>query len=144
MSATTREFRGACHCGAVGFVYRAAIAVADWQPRACQCGFCRAHGSITVSDPAGSLAVAARDPQALRKYRFGQRTADFLLCSRCGVYLGAVIASDRGTFGIINARALVSPGEPLPDPVAMTYEGEQVAERLERRLERWTPVTHGA
>lgn len=136
-----REFDGACHCGAIGFVYRTSNAPGNWQPRACQCSFCRAHASLTVSDPDGSLAFRAEDPAVLSKYRFGQRTADFLLCSRCGVYIGAVISSDHGTFGIINARALRSLDGPLPDPVAMTYEGEQINERLERRLERWTPVT---
>jgi hypothetical protein len=141
MNTNVREFRGACHCGAIGFTYRTAIAPADWQPRACQCAFCRAHATLTVSDPAGSLAFEARDPDALSKYRFGQRTADFLLCGRCGVYIGAVISTERGDFGIINARALTSLTEALPDPVAMTYEGEQIRERMERRLERWTPVT---
>lgn len=141
MGKPMRDFQGACHCGAIGFVYRTAIPPEDWAPRACQCGFCRAHATLTVSDPGGSLAFRARDPDALQKYRFGQRTADFLLCKRCGVYIGAVISSDRGTFGIINARALQSLASPLPDAVAMTYEGEQINDRMERRLARWTPVT---
>lgn len=139
-----REFQGACHCGAIGFVYRTAVAPAEWKPRACQCSFCRAHATLTVSDPGGSIAFRMPDPESLQKYRFGQRTADFLLCARCGVYIGAVIASDRGNFGIINTRALTSLDSPLPDPVAMTYEGEQIRERMERRLARWTPVTQAS
>jgi hypothetical protein len=45
-------------------------------------------------------------PGALDRYRFGSKTADFLLCRDCGVYLGAVMQSARGGFGIINARVL--------------------------------------
>jgi hypothetical protein len=137
---STQAHEGACHCGAIGFVYRTAIAPADWNIRACQCGFCRSHATLTASDPAGSLEFTARDRDRLQRYRFGQRTADFLLCNRCGVYIGAVIQSGRGTFGIINARVLQSLDAPLPKPVEMTYESEQVAERTERREKRWTPV----
>jgi hypothetical protein len=141
MVISAQSFDGACHCGAIGFVYRTAVAPVDWQIRACQCRFCRSHATLTVSDPEGSLEFTVRDPEALQRYRFGQRTADFLLCSRCGVYVGAVIATAEGEFGIINARVLQSLTSPLPDPVAMTYEGEQIADRMERRLQRWTPVT---
>ncbi|HZD52621.1 MAG TPA: hypothetical protein VE175_06205, partial [Woeseiaceae bacterium] len=112
----------------------------DWSVRACQCSFCRAHATVSVSDPGGSLAFRVGDRDALQRYRFGQRTADFLLCKHCGVYIGAVIASAKGSFGIINARVLISLDAPLPEPVAKTYEGEQIDDRVERRLERWTPV----
>ena len=140
MAHPTQPYEGACHCGAIGFVYRTAVQPRDWNIRACQCSFCRSHATLTASDPDGSLEFTARERDVLQRYRFGQRTADFLLCSRCGVYIGAVIQSRSGMYGIINARALLSMDAPLPKPVAMTYEREQVAERTERREKRWTPV----
>ena len=99
-------FEGACHCGAIGFAYRTQVRPGEWNLRACQCSFCRTHATLTTSDPGGSLEFFERDAGAMNRYRFGQRTADFLLCRHCGVYVGAVIDSVCGRFGIVNVNAL--------------------------------------
>lgn len=130
--------QGKCHCGAVGFAYGTERPPEAWSIRACQCSFCRAHSALSTSDPGGTLTFL--EGASLRRYRFGQRTADFLLCSNCGVYIGAAIATPRGRFGIINVRAIA----PMPPDVAaaapMSYDGESVEERLARRQARWTPM----
>jgi len=131
------EHRGHCHCGAIGFVFTTAILPAEWAVRRCQCAFCTAHAALSVSDPSGTLRLTHRDPERLVRYQFALRTADFLLCSACGVYIAAV--SRDGTRGIINTRTLA--GSPaLPDPQPMTYDGETESARLARRNERWTPI----
>jgi hypothetical protein len=76
----------------------------------------------------------------LKRYRFGQRTADFLLCRNCGVYVGAVIDTAHGRFGIININALKECPAELPAAVAADYEGESADQRIVRREQRWTPV----
>ncbi len=134
------EFRGSCHCGAIGFRYRTAIAPERWSIRACQCKFCRASDALSTSDPAGSLEFTASDPDLLNRYRFGLRTADFLLCRECGVYIGALIETDHGQFGIINTHALVETPEKLAATEPMSYNSEDTAERVSRRETRWTPV----
>jgi len=68
-------------------------------------------------------------------------TADFLLCRNCGVYIGAVITTDKGLFGIINTRALQPQPDKLPDPAAISYDGELSDSRVARREERWSPVS---
>jgi hypothetical protein len=137
-------YEGRCHCGAVGFVYRTALPGAHWSIRACQCSFCRAHDALSTSDPQGELEFRARDPDLLQRYRFGGRTADFLLCRRCGVYVGAQMAADSRIFGIINVHALVKPPAELPAAAAMSYDGESDLARRSRRMQRWTPVTRAA
>jgi hypothetical protein len=137
------SFEGACHCRAIGFVFRTARTPARWNVRACQCSFCRSHAALTASDPQGSLEFVEREPGIVRLYRFGQRTADFLVCSHCGVYIGAAMRSERGRFGIINTRTLHAMSLSLPEPERMTYDGEQVGARIARREERWTPLTGG-
>ncbi len=113
---------------------------AEWSVRACQCGFCRKHDALSVSDPAGRLSFLAADPGAVVRYRFGLRTADFLLCGHCGVYVGAVIPTAEGRFGIFNLHALdeAPPGLPAAQPIS--YDGETPTGRTGRRAERWTPV----
>lgn len=137
-------YQGRCHCGAVGFVYRTALPTGRWSIRACQCTFCRAHDALSTSDPNGELEFEARDPALLHRYRFGGRTADFLLCRRCGVYVGAQMAADGRAFGIVNVRALAERPPGLPAAAAMSYDGETDAARRSRRMQRWTPVTHAA
>jgi hypothetical protein len=76
----------------------------------------------------------------MQRYRFGQRSADFLLCRNCGVYVGAVIEAGGRRFGIINIRALQTPLALLPPPVQISYANESTAERRTRREKRWTPI----
>ncbi|MBM4219409.1 MAG: aldehyde-activating protein [Gammaproteobacteria bacterium] len=130
---------GRCHCGALGFEYRTAKPVDEWPVRACQCSFCLKHGGVYTSDPAGSLRFTHRDPAAVSRYRFGQKTADFLFCSRCGGYLGAVTEEDGKLLMVINLRALDPQPDGLPAPQPMSYEGETIGDRNTRRAARWTP-----
>jgi hypothetical protein len=120
--------------------YRTAVAPATWSVRACQCSFCRAHGGLTVSDPAGTLLFAAASNDKLHRYRFGTRTTDFVLCRDCGVYVGAVLVSAAGRFGVLNALALRPVPADLPAPAPMNYGEESVSEKRERREARWTPL----
>jgi hypothetical protein len=137
---TDASYEGRCHCGTLGFRYRTARIPREWSLRACQCSFCRAHAAVSTSDPAGTLAFRLPDVGAVRLYRFGQKAADFLVCTNCGVYIGARIETPRGGFGIINVRALTAlPGE-LPPPESMTYDGESAQQRQARREDRWTPL----
>jgi len=138
-STSYRRFEGSCHCGAIGFVFETSRDPDQWQIRACQCGFCRRHGARTTSDPAGRVSFEIRDKGSLRLYQFGLRTADFVVCRNCGVYLAAVLTSERGQFATLNVNAL---SEPLQFEFAapVSYDEESAEERQSRREQRWTPV----
>ncbi len=134
------SFQGSCHCGAIGFDYHTNISPAEWSVRACQCSFCRAHDALSTSDPNGQLEFTSRNTEVLQRYRFGLKTADFMLCGRCGVYIGAVIETAGGAFGIVNVHALrATPGNTAKLAPA-SYDNENVAGRVSRREARWTPV----
>jgi hypothetical protein len=138
------SYEGACHCGALTFRYETALPTASWPVRACQCSFCRLHAALTSSDPAGTLSFYAIDLSDLQRYRFGSRTADFLICRRCGAYLGAIIRSSASGYGLANLRTLrPMPGE-LSTPVPMNYDAESPAQRVVRRESRWTPLGPGS
>lgn len=134
------EYQGSCHCGAIGYRYQTALAPERWSIRACQCRFCRAHDALSASDPSGSVLFAVADEKLLNRYRFGLRTADFLLCRKCGVYIGALIETERGQFGIINTHALLNTPNSLAATAPVSYDTEDVAGRVSRREKRWTPA----
>ena len=83
-------FEGGCHCGNLSVRLELTRAPAEYYLRSCACSFCRAHGTRTVSDPDGLFEIRARDWALVELYRFGTRTADYLVCHQCGVYVGAV------------------------------------------------------
>lgn len=136
------SYSGQCHCGAIGFTYSTDLAPGSWSVRECQCSFCRAHGARCTSDSAGSVQFSFPKPDDLVRYRFALRTADFLLCRRCGVYIGSVITTTRGSFGIVNLNTFVAPAG-IAGSEAFRYDGESVEGRVSRREENWTPVVGG-
>ena len=140
MTSVIGNFRGSCHCAAIGFSFQTALSVDQWSVRACQCQFCRAHGALTTSDATGRLAFHVSEVESLQHYRFALKTADFLLCRRCGVYIGAQIETAHGAFGIINARVLTAAPKELPAAALADYDAESSRERVERREKRWTPL----
>jgi hypothetical protein len=130
------SYRGACHCGAVQVSFESRFEPAELPVRACQCSFCRSHGARTATDPQGRIRISG----PLRRYRFGLRTADFLLCPECGVYVGALYADADGAWATLNVNCLderkLFPAAPEP----VSYEGEDAAGRVARRKARWTPA----
>lgn len=133
-------YAGRCHCGAIGFEFHTDKPPSAWAVRACQCGFCRAHAAACTSDPSGHVVLAFTDESALQRYRFGMRTADFLLCRNCGVYLGAVLETAAGRFATLNTHAMASVRDSVPTAEPVEYGGESAESRRLRRQRTWTPV----
>jgi hypothetical protein len=133
------KLTGECHCGALAVEFETELPPEQLQVRACQCGFCRAHGALSVTDPAGLLTFRARDSSRLVRYRFGLKLADFLLCSRCGTYIGAFMEEEGLSLGVLNI-CVIEQRDRFGTPTLMRYDGETLQARLQRRRERWTPA----
>ena len=128
-------YHGRCHCGAVRAEYQT-----DAAPRLrCDgCSFCASRGVKSASDPNGALRLEA--DRVLTRYRFGHRTADFLICPACGTYVGALMQGPAGPVGVINVVGLAIP-ELRDEPANYaSLEDESEDERMARRLSRWTPM----
>ncbi|HEY3637117.1 MAG TPA: hypothetical protein VGK90_03115 [Rhizomicrobium sp.] len=135
------RFEGGCHCGNLEFVFEASQPLEALGLRADQCSFCRAHGARNTSDPNGTMSISVRDAGALIRYRFGLRTADFLICACCGVYIGALMEDGGASWFTVNVNAFRSaPHDDFPIAPA-NYEGEDIPARIARRKQRWTPVS---
>ena len=138
------EHEGGCHCGNLTLRLRLTRPSADNPTRSCTCSFCRAHATRTVSDPQGHVEIWSRDWSEVGRYRFSSGTADFLLCKVCGVYIGAVCETQRGTRAVTNVnsladRAAFPPASSFPD-----HDEEPAEARIARRTANWTPaVVHG-
>lgn len=136
----THRYDGGCHCGNLAFVFEASAPLETLGLRADGCSFCRAHAARHTSDPDGAVSISVREAGALVRYRFGHRTADFLICARCGVYIGALMEDGGKSWFVINANALRPPPGDNAPVVHADLEGENVSARIARRKQRWTPV----
>src|SRR5262249_27187809 len=99
--------RGSCHCGNISFTL-------TWDPdpkeipaRACTCTFCQKHGGVWTSNPKGSLKVSVEDASLVSRYSFGTRTADFHICSRCGVVPVVTSRIDGHLYAVVSVNAFV-------------------------------------
>lgn len=135
----THQHRGGCHCGNLRWTLRSALAPDQLPARACQCSFCLRHGALSTSDPRGELRFEIDAPDLLLRYRFATGSADFLICLRCGVYVGALMQEGAAWFAIANLNTLQGREALRPAPQPMDYDGEDVARRRGRRSARWTP-----
>jgi hypothetical protein len=134
------EYRGGCHCGILKVIYRTAIEPAHWPLRHDGCSFCRRHGVVATSDPAGEVAFEIADAARIRYYRFAQKTAQFMLCGDCGVFVAALTETAAGARAVINVRVLDGVALDYNAVTAAHFDDETPAQRAERRLTRWTPV----
>lgn len=130
---------GSCHCGAVQVDLELSRAPAELTVRACQCDFCGHRGARTISDPDGMATVRAARPEALTRYRFGLRTADYLLCASCGTYVAAVQPDDP-PIAVINVGGLGVPEFEGREPQPVDHAGETVEARAARRRSYWMPI----
>lgn len=138
--ASLRSYEGSCHCGSLEFTYESHLSPKNWSVRACQCAFCRGHGALCTSDPKGVVRFRYVQPDRLRRYRFALRTADFLICRECGIYLGAVMMTGAGAVATVNINTLQERPRGMAAGRAVNYRGESLEERRSRRQQKWTPV----
>jgi hypothetical protein len=94
----------------------------------------------TTSDPYGRVQIIIRNPDQLSRYRFGLRTADFLVCRQCGNYLAAVLTVGDCSYATVNINTFDFKKDFAQESIVVKYDGETVAERIARRRTNWTPV----
>ena len=135
------SYEGGCHCGNLSVKFETAEDAARLPIRECGCTFCRKHGATAVTDPAGALDVRIADAGLLSRYRFGLRTSEFFVCSRCGVYVVAVCVVGGASFASLNCNVLDERAAFTQPPLPVAYDDETAEDRLARRRRAWTPAT---
>jgi hypothetical protein len=139
LTSTMNRFAGRCHCGKLEVEFDTEMSVDELPLRADQCSFCRKHWARTTSDPNGRVRISVHDSKILR-YRFGLKTADFLVCEKCGVYIAAVISTGNSSYATLNINVLDRAAEFTRAALPVSYESESASERIERRMRNWTPA----
>jgi hypothetical protein len=97
---------GGCHCGNILLDLQLANEPGSYHPRACDCAFCRKHGAAYISDAQGSLRVRINDQRRSGTYRQGNELAEMLLCTHCGVLIGALYRTEGRIYATVNVRVI--------------------------------------
>src|ERR1700726_3941915 len=126
-------YRGGCHCGALGIIYRTDIDPMYWGLRHAGGSFWRRRGVVGRWGRAGNLSVDIQDPSKVGYYRFAHRTADFLICSECGVFVAAITDAAQGKRAVINARVLDGVSLDWASVADVHFDDESPPQRAERR-----------
>jgi hypothetical protein len=137
---STHLFEGGCHCGNLSYVFETSVGLHVLGLRACQCSFCRRHNARTTSDPKGTIRVSVREPGKLHRYRFGLKTADFLICADCGVYIGAALEDGGKGWMTVNVNTFRSPPPFEFTGTPHDFESETAGDKIDRRKAKWTPL----
>jgi len=129
--------RGKCHCGNISFSLSWEPDPAEIPARACGCSFCTKHGGVWTSNPKGVLRVATQDPSLVSKYAFGTKTAEFHVCTRCGIVPVVTSLIDGRLYAVVSVNAFEGVDPALLGRAPMNFDGEGNDSRLARRKRNW-------
>jgi hypothetical protein len=129
--------KGGCHCGNIGFTL-------DWQPepteipaRACGCSFCVKHGGVWTSCPTGRLRVTIQRPEGATRYAFGTRTAEFHICTYCGIVPVVTSRIADRLYAVVSVNAFDNVAASRLRRTPASFDGESEGDRLARRQRNW-------
>jgi len=128
---------GSCHCGNISFELTWQPEPAEIPARACTCSFCTKHSGVWTSCPTGSLEVRVREPSLVSKYAFGTKTAEFHICSRCGVVPVVTSSISGRLYAVVSVNAFNNCNSTLLRHASATFDGETEEARLARRARNW-------
>jgi len=128
---------GRCHCGNVSFALTWVPEPSEIPARACTCSFCTKHGGVWTACPTGSLRVTVTDPSLVTRYTFGTKTAEFHICSRCGIVPVVTSQIDGRLYAVVSVNAFEGVAPSLLRRASTTFEGENDEARLARRKSNW-------
>jgi hypothetical protein len=131
------QIQGRCHCGNIAFALDGFPTPGAIPARACDCTFCQKHGAVWTAHPTARLRVTLAEPLHVSRYRFGTGTAQFLVCSTCGVVPVVLSDVEGQRYAVVNVHTFenVDASMLLPQPVS--FGEEDAATRLARRQHHW-------
>ncbi len=134
---THMQITGRCHCGNTTFLFTWEPETKEIPARACTCSFCTKHGGVWTACATGSLSVIVSNPSLVSRYTFGTKTAEFHICSRCGIVPVVTSRVEGQTYAVVNVNAFEGVDPALLRPVSASFDNESEDVRLARRKKHW-------
>ncbi|HKU16636.1 MAG TPA: hypothetical protein VJQ52_19750 [Steroidobacteraceae bacterium] len=90
-----------------------------------------------TSVPGGALTITVQDQSLVSRYAFGTRTAEFHVCSRCGVVPVVTSEIEGRLYAVVNVNAFNAVDAALLRRSPANFDGEGTDSRLARRARNW-------
>jgi hypothetical protein len=141
---TYRRIHGSCHCGNIRFTFDWPDREAAIPVRACGCSHCTKHRGVWTSHPQGRFRLHVDDDTRLTRYRFGTKSADFYVCSTCGVVPIVTCMIENSRYAVVNVNTFDDADKSRLVEAAANFDGETAEDRCARRRRNWTPEAVGS
>lgn len=128
---------GSCHCRNISYALKCEPDPTAIPARACPCSFCTRHGAVWTSFSSGSLKVEVKAPAYLSRYVFGTKTAQFHICTRCGVVPVVTSNIEGHLYAAVNANTFDEVDASLLQYASASFDGESEEARLARCRRNW-------
>lgn len=139
-SSSVRHIHGSCHCGNISFVFHRPDTDELIPVRACGCSFCVKHRGVWTSHPQGRVELALGDGDRVQRYRFGTQTADFYICTVCGVAPIVTSEINGSAYAVVNVNCFDDVDRAELAETSTDFDGEGKDDRLARRQRNWSPL----
>ena len=133
-------FHSSCHCGNLKADLETRLRAGELTLRSCQCSFCTRHRSRNVVDKDGRVRIRVSDADLLSRYQWNLRSAEFLVCKRCGNYLGCAMRVGEGWVASLNTNLFAEVAQFTQAALEVNYDSETLEQRRRRREASWTPA----
>jgi len=140
------SLKGGCHCGNISIALELSRAPSAYNPRACDCDFCRKHGAAYISDPHGSIRIHINSAGKSQIYRQGSGTAEFLLCAACGVVVSVLYRDTNRVYAAANANTVATAAERFGSEQSASPQMLAASDKVKRWQTVWFPnatLTYG-
>lgn len=130
-----QKLGGGCHCGNIRIELELPRTAGNYNPRACDCDFCRKHRAAYVSDPQGALLILLAREGDSGRYAQGSGQAELLLCRNCGVLVAALYRDAGRLYAAVNANAVEAVAFGAQQPVSLRTLAAE--DKVRRWKELW-------
>ena len=129
------QLTGGCHCQNITFQL-------DWPEevmvaRRCSCTFCQKHSAAWSSHAESQLVISIANDADVSRYEMGTKTAQFLVCSACGVVTIAISEIEANLYAVFNVATLTATPELQVSETKTNFDSESQKGRLLRRQQNW-------
>jgi hypothetical protein len=97
---------------------------------------------VWTSCPSGRLTVSVGEAANVSRYVFGTKTAQFHICTSCGVVPVVTSDIDGKTYAVVSVNAFQGVDRSRLTLAPATFDAEDEQSRLARRKRNWIPNVH--
>ena len=98
-------YNGKCNCKNFTIIFKTNKEPSDLIPLKCNCSFCLKKEVLYLSDPNGEVIIHIKEERFVSKEMFALETSEFITCSKCNMFIGAVTPSS--TFEVFNFSFMI-------------------------------------